>query len=252
MKKIIINKGKAEITRSFNDQFYKQNGALMEEHTVPVTINRYYTDVNGTIIDKALVPGSLQVNYPVYLFGQFDRNGGFKRCLQTVSPIPGTFFYMTFVQGISSPFLSFTGANTIKGVIKNGDVVIVYTDDLENPNYFIWIVISSDTVSFASIVANTETTQQDGRIGQLWVKEANYYVSTPGQFYEPIFFNGFDNIGNYKGDSIQPNMNLNPYVEQTGILTLTLDFKVDQYISMCFYMRYSCDQINLDFKVNKI
>lgn len=240
------------IGESFNDKFYKQNNIVSNEHTIPIVIKRYYTDVNGTIVNKALVPAALQVKYPIYLFSQFDRNGGYKKSQQVVPPANGTYFLMTFVQGINSPFLAFTGANNIKGVVGTGDIVIVYTDNLETPNYFIWFVISCNTVSFASILTNTETTQDDKRLGGLFLDRINYYVSVRNQFDQSLVFSSFDNIGNYRSDSIQPNLFLTPFVEQQGLLTLNTPYKIDQYIGLSFYMVYECDQLTMDFIVNKI
>jgi len=246
------------IDASMNDDFYKRNGVLMTEHTIPLKISRYYTDVNGTIVDKALVPVNLQVRYPITLFGQFDRNGGWKKSLQAVPVTPGTYFLMTFTSGINQPFLAFTGANNIKGKIGLGDVVNVFTDDLENPNYFIWFVLSSDTVSLSSVVSNTESIQNDKRIGVLNLKEINYYFagSTEAiileQFSQPLNFLNFDNIGNFRGDDIQPSMFLNPFVRQRGFLTISTPFQIDQYKALVFYMVFNVDSIQMDFIVKKL
>lgn len=243
----------ANMTKSFNDQFYNgSNPVLQQVHTIPVQVRRFYTDVDGAIVDKVTVPAALQTKYPIFLFAQFDRNGGYKRSLQVAPPMPGTHYLMTYTQGITSPFLSFTGFNTIKSMLKTGDVVYIYTDNIENPNYFIWIVLSCDTVSLASIVSNVESTQQDERVGALFLKEFNYYVDVRSQFDEAIFFTKFDNIGNYRTDSINPSMNLNPHVEQVGLLTIAAPFKLDQYIGIALYMQYASDSIGFDFQVIKI
>lgn len=241
-----------EIGKSFNDKFYQNNNVVSNEHTIPLVINRYYTDVNGAIVDKNLVPANLKVNFPVYLFAQFDRNGGYRKSQQITPPIPGTYFLMTYTQGINSPFLAFTGVNTIKGKISSGDIVIIYTDDLENPNYYIWIVISCNSVSFASVLANTETIQNDHRIGVLSLKQINYYVSVREQFDQALVFASYDNIGNFRSDSIQPNIFLSPLVAQQGFLTINTPYKIDQYIGLSMYMVFNCDQIIMDFIVNKI
>lgn len=245
------------LDKSMNDKFYKINGALMQEHTIPMAVTRYFTDVNGTIVDKATVPNKLKVSYPVMFFGQFDRNGGWKKSLQRVPTMPGTFFLMTYTAGINQPFLSFTGANNIKGQIGLGDIVNVFTDDLENPNFFIWLVISSNTVSLSSIVYNTESTQADGRIGALFLKEINYFIAgsvqdTRAQFDQSLNFLNFDNVGNFRGDTIQPSIFLNPFVFQKGFLTISTPFKIDQYKAMIFYMIFNIDSLQMDFIVKKI
>lgn len=253
-KRLIVHRGVADMNKTFHDQFYKENSVLMELHSVPVIIKRFYTDVDGQILDKndLTIPDDLKVKLPVFLFGQFDRNGGYKRLQQAVPTVGGQNFFMTYTQGVNSPFLPFTGLNTIKGQIKTGDIVIVYTDHLENPNFFTWIVVSSENVSLASITSNTESLQLDGRIGQLWFKETNLKVDVESQFYEPLFFSQFDNIGNYRFDTIQPNMFLTPHVAQHDFLTLDTPFKLDQYLGLAFYIQFACDLITLNFKVEKI
>lgn len=243
-----------KIDNSFNDKFYAQNAVLQERHTIPVVVNRYYTDVNGTILDKndASIPDALKTKFPVYLFSQFDRNGGFKKSLNILPPVPGTYYLQTFIWGVNTPFLSFTGLNNIRVQLKIGDVVLIYTDDIANPTIFVWFVMTCDSVSFASILTNVETTQNDRRIGVLYLKEVNYYVTTRAQFDQGIFISNFDNIGNYRTDSIQPSIFLNPFVEQQGFLTISTEFRIDQYIGMATYFIFDVDSIQMDFIVNKI
>lgn len=255
LQRKIVNRG-VNMDDSMNDKFYKINGALQTTHTIPVNIARYYTDVNGTIIDKALVPASLKVSYPVMLFGNFDRNGGWKKSFQRVPTVPGTFFLMTFTSGINQPFLAFTGANNIKGKIGLGDIVNIFTDDLENPTWFIWFIISSNTVSLASVISNTESMMDDKRIGVLNLFEINYYMPgthavTLEQFSQPLNFLNFDNVGNFRGDDIQPSMFLNPFVQQKGFLTISTPFQIDQYKALVFYMVFNVDSLQMDFIVKK-
>ena len=240
------------LNKNFNDKFYKQNPALVLEHSIPLKITRYFTDVNGTIVDKTLVPASLQTKYPVFLLGQFDRNGGYKKSIASVSPMSNTFYFMSFVQGINSPFLAFTGLNNIKGVIKTGDIVEVYTDNIETPTYFIWFIITAEPVSIASIISNTETTQKDNRIGALYIKNYNYVTDNSSQYFEPIYYTFFDNIGNFRYDTVQPYMFKTPFTEQSGILTIDTDFKLDQYIGINMYFLFSTNEITLTLNVQQI
>lgn len=249
-----IRNNPLDFNKDFQDKFYTHNPALMHEHTIPIAINRYFTTVDGTIIDKndVSIPASLKVRYPIFLLSQFDRNGGYKKSLQVTPPVIGTNYLMTFTQGINSPFLAFTGLNTIKSKLQTGDVVYVYTDDLENPTFFIWFVVSCNSVSVASILGNTESTQDDKRVGVLFLSKINYYVSVRAQFDQALYITNLDNIGNYRSDTIQPSMFLNPLVAQQGFLTLDIKFRIDQYFGITTYMDFTCDQLTMDFIVNKI
>ena len=243
-----------KIDRNFNDRFYRQNPALVLNHSIPLRITRYFTDVDGLITDKnsVLIPDVLKTRYPVLLLGQFDRNGGYRKSLAAVPPMPGTFYFMSFTYGVNSPFLSFTGNNTIKSQLQIGDVVEVYTDDLETPSWFVWFVISSEVTSIASIVGNTESIQKDDRIGALFIKSYNFVSDNDLQYYEPIHYTKFDNIGNYRDEQISPFMFKTPMVEQTGLLTIDTDFKLDQYIGLNMYFLFATNQILLTLNVTKI
>ncbi len=253
MKRRIINRS-LNIDNSLQDKFYNENAVLQERHTIPLVIDRYYTDVNGLLLDKndVTIPDALKTKFPIYLLSQFDRSGGFKKSLQIVPPIPGTYFLQTFIWGVNTPFLSFTGLNTIRAKLQIGDVVLIYTDDIANPNFFVWFVLTCDSVSYASIVQNVETTQNDNRLGVLYLKEINYYVTARAQFEQAIIMSAFDNIGNYRSDAIQPSIFLNPFVEQVGFLTLAVEYKIDQYIGMSTYFLFEVDKIQMDLIVNKI
>jgi len=107
------------------------------------------------------------------------------------------------------------------------------------------------------VVYNTETTQHDKRIGILALKEINYYFTGATeaiileQFSQPLNFLNFDNIGNFRGDDIQPSMFLNPFVRQAGFLTISTPFQIDQYKALVFYMVFNVDTIQMDFIVKK-
>lgn len=239
------------MTKNFEDKFYKVNPALMPFHTLPVRINRYFTDVNGTLVNKMLVPASLQTEYPVYMFGEFDRQGGYKQSHTAIPPRNEIKFVGTFTYGIGMPFLAFTGLNTIKGVLSIGDVCNIFTDNIENPNYFIWIVLSANPVSLASVSSNTESTQRDNRIGRLYIEEFNMSAPVTLQYYNPFFFTRLDNIGNIRYDTYIPAIDRTPYNDQ-NIVTVKTEFKLDQYIGINFYMLFDADELSLNFKVSPI
>lgn len=227
---------------------------ILGENTVPVIVRRYYTTVDGTILDKndVSIPAGLKVAFPVYVFSQFDRNGGFKKSLQVRPPQGISKYYMSFVQGINSMFLSFTGFNDMMAIVQPGDVVEIFTDNLQSPNFFVWIVMSCESVSLASITANTESMQPGGQLGSLYLKEFNYSTDNENQFNQPIFYVKYDTIGNYTYDQLNPNQQLTPNVQQPGFLRIPAGYKLDQYIGVNFFMNFEANFLQMDFIVNKI
>ena len=242
-----------KIRESFNDTFYRRNPALVDAHTVTFNVLRFFVDINGSIIDKNTVPQNLQTKYPVFLLGAFDKNGGYRMSQTACPPMPSSNFLFTFTVGVNQPFLAFTGLNNIKGQLRSGDTVLVYVDDVEFPSYFIYIVIRGESCSLASIVDNTESTQADGRIGSLFVREINFNVEDDNQWNETIHFLSFDNIGQYRDNPVQPNIFRGTMITPgINVISLDIPFKIDQYIGMAFYMLFEVDKMSFNFKINKI
>ena len=225
------------------------------EHTIPISIQRFFTNVDGTIVAKNTVPLALQVKYPIMLLGEFDKDGGYAIALQNVPPAPGTRYIMSFVNGSGNSSMSitgFSGLNDIQGKLSVGDIVHVFTDDITNPNYFVWLVVKSTYGSLASIIGNTKTTQKDFRFGQLVAKEINFFVDDQSQFNESIHFTRADNLGTWKDDPIQPYIFRNPFTEEQGFITIKSDITIDQFQGLNFYMVFAADNLTMDFKVKKI
>lgn len=229
------------------------------DRSFTIKVKRYVTDNNGTVIANALVPVALQQSYPFYLFGEMDRQGGYRQGLSILPPPDGTFFLCTFINGAgfsTANIVGFNGLNTVKGNLQTGDVVLVFTDNLQTPNYYIWIVLQS-TVAYGSILSNLKTSQSDNRFNRLIAKNIHYSTSNNNlsQWNQALHFIRTDNLGFIKDD----NLTLNPYEgpdnflvnivivplnEDTGVL-------LDQFIEFASYMLWTTDQIILNFKIKK-
>jgi hypothetical protein len=229
------------------------------DRSFTIKVKRYVTDNNGTVIPNVAVPAALQLSYPFYLFGEMDRQGGYRQGLSICPPPDGTYFLCTFVNGagfMSANIVGFNGLNTIKGQLQVGDVVLVFTDDVQNPNYYIWIVLQS-TVALASILSNLKTSQSDNRFNRLIAKTIIYNTSNNNllQWNEALHIIRTDNLGLIKDD----NMTLNPYegpdnfLQNIVIVQLNEDTGVllDQFIEFSSYMLWSTDQIILNFQIKK-
>ena len=222
-------------------------------NTIPVIIKRYFTDVNGTIVNKATVPASLQVEYPFVVFADYDKQGGYSNSFKALPPIAGTFYLLSFIQGIgfhTQSITGFSGVNTIKNVVATGDIVHVFTDDTQNPTYFIWIVQKNSTGSLGSIVGNSETDQKDGMFGRMYLDQFNYTTDNPDvQWMNPIHFVRCTNNGTFRSDQVQPSIFKTPDNEQSQFITIKCEFNLDQFIGLVNYFYFDTEIITWNFKI---
>lgn len=230
------------------------NNVVVEKHTIPLKVQRYFTDVNGQILaitDPLIIAAGLNVKWPVYVFGAFDQLGGYSIAQKICTPIIGQYL-CTFVNGkenTTASIIGFTGLNEIQSKLKAGDIVQVYTDNIQNPNYFVWIVLNNSYTGFGSIVSNLLSTQNDRRNGKLVVKGVNFYFQAINQLNETVNFTVCDNLGTFRNDSIQPYMFRNPYDGQDNFVSMETDFSLNQFMGVNTYLGIDTDNISFDFLI---
>jgi len=230
------------------------SSGIRSRFTISITVTRYYTNVDGQILDKndPAVPAALQVAFPVYMLGNFDRMGANRIGAKSV-PTPLTaFFLTTFTWGFGAqqPFLTFTGLSEIKAKIFNGDIVTVYTDSLDAPTCFAWIVQSSqDGAPVASIIGNTESVQDDGRVGQMNVTGVNFFTDNENQLLQDWQIIHADNTGQFRSQTFQPNLYKTPEYAINRFVDLDLRFKLTQYFGINFYITFESSTLSLRFKI---
>lgn len=231
------------------------NNPYVKCHSIPVTIKRYFTDVNGTIVDKNTVPDALKTFYPFFVFGEFDRQGGYGMSLKALAPDPSTKYLLSFVNG--NAFMSqmiaggFSGVNDIKNFIAVGDLVHVYTDDNQNPNYFIWIVQTFNQGSLGSVLNNAASAQKDGLIGPITLESWKFHADNENQFGQPFWLIRSTNITTIQVNQLQPNVFKDPFVEQINLIEVTASFNLDQYLGIGVKFLFDTDIITMNFKLNE-
>lgn len=228
--------------------------------TFAIDVRRFFTDVNGAIIDKALVPAKFKIKYPIYMIGDFDKNGGYRQAQNVRPPLPGIVYLTSFVVGggfSTFNIVGFSGVDTIKDQLLPGDIVNVFTDSNLNPSIFIWIVQQNTFGALGSILNNFSTMQDDKHLGPIKLKNANYYAldvnnqSVTDQFDEDWFMTTTDNIGNQNTNSIRTATWLTPETKQTGFVRVQLDWSFTQYLGVNFYMIFNTDFISVNFNLNQ-
>ncbi len=220
--------------------------------SVNITIRKIYTDVDGSIIDKSVVPLAMQKRVPVYTLSNFDRTGGYNIGQKLLPAGNGLKFVATYAQGVNLPIALFNQFNEIQNYISPGDIVTVYTDDILAPNYFCFIIQAASQGGLCSIISNTQTIQDDGRIGKLIVQNINLNVDNEGQWQEDWRVVLIDNaavpvskVVNLTTVARPPQYTLRDYI------TIPIRFDLTQYIGIYFYMSYESDLINFNLKIGK-
>lgn len=244
----------------FNKQWLTVNpkSVLQPLQTIPLLVKKFYTDVNGTVISKndPGIPASLQVKMPVFFLGDFDRMGAYRTALKVTPTLPGVEFIQVFTNGNGSTVFDVIGVNPFADIqtqLSPGDIVTVFSDSLTAPTYYVWLVITGTYSSMASIIGNTVSSQQDGRIGKLIVGQINLYVDiTTEQIYEPLNFTRLFNTGTFINDSINPSMFKTPMNKQRNFITLSTTFEIEQYIGINFYMNFDTDSVQMDLILNRL
>lgn len=236
---------------------------LQRKHSMPIKATRYFTDVNGTILaktDAGLVAAGMATAYPLFILGEFDRQGGYRTGLANLSPqaVPGftpPVIYTTFVNGVTGTsnnvVTPFSPANTIQPLLKQGDLVAVYTDNLLAPNYFCFMVQTNDYAALSSILDNLKTTQADRRLGQLFAYELNWFAPE-AQWDQTIFFIQSDNLGTWKADGVQPFTFKTPYNVLEGFITVKTAFLVNQFMELAVTYELATDVMSFNFNMEKI
>lgn len=217
-----------------------------KKDALQISVRRIFTDPNGTIVDKTTVPAALQTSYPVYFFGEYDRQGAYWLGIKNTPPLPGYFYLTSFVYGINNPFFyGFTGLSDVQGQLSPGDLVTVFTDDLNAPNYFVYIVQSCPTRSLASILANLIGLPYDPDYGYVRVKHIDYYTPSINQWKENIKFITYDMLGLVSTNDISP-FGYKPSVTiNDQFIRLGIQFILNQYVGLNTYMLFETDTITL-------
>jgi hypothetical protein len=210
-----------------------------------LNIKRFYTDANGTVIDKTTAPIAMQKKMPFYLFNKFDRDSGYL-IGQTVKPsLPGLFYLFTYVVGVGYNFLDFQFGNTIKQQLRNGDLVLVYADDPILMTTFCLIVIHSDYVGYGGFLENMKNKNMK-------VSSIQYFTNNDKNWLEVFNITSVDNFGLYKDNTLQPIAYRDPYVFQADMIQIDYDMTFDDKTGLESYMLFDTDSIELNFLVDSL
>lgn len=237
-------------TKYLKDSLAKRNGKM--QAGLNINIARYYTDVDGAVIDKTAAPAALQVSLPVFLLGNFDRVGGYAVGQKTIT-WPGTAkFLCTYVHGYDPPFAWDSGFNTLAEFLNFGDIVTVFTDSLDAPTGFAFIVQTVQYGALASIISNTQTVQDDGQVGMMRVNGVSFQTDNASQVAEFWLIVRYDNLGLFVSEPFNPLQYKGPFHKLNDFIELDINFLLTQYKGISLLMLYDTNYMNVNFKIYRV
>jgi len=206
-------------------------------------INKFYTDVNGTIIDKTTVVNALKTSFPFYLFNEYDLKGSYKIGQYVAPPKANTFYLYTYIQGSFFNWFEFNPANDVKNFIKPGDIVHLYADSISTPTVLIFVVLSCPFQSIASIILNTLK-------NPIKIDRVLYFSNNVLNFNEPIYVVTINEIGIHKSDVYNPlEFKSIDYASNQNFIELKIKPTLNPNFGLYSYIDYLFDKLSFEFKV---
>lgn len=220
---------------------------------LPVTVQRIYTDVNFTVVDKndPAIPDALKVSYPVYLFGEFDRQGAYELARKNNPPDPGTFFLFTGIWAINNPFFAgFSGLSDVQRYIKPADLVTVYTDNILAPTWYVFIVLNSATKPLASVQLNMANLPPDPAYG--YIKSDSFRFTSDNsdnQWKENIQYIRYNFLGLVKSNNLDPSIYQLPKTPRINMVEVKWKSDITQYIGLNTYILFDTNSMTFTFNL---
>lgn len=228
----------------------KLSAPLSDLRALSINVKALFTDVNGTIIDKNILPANLKVKLPLFLLSEFDRIGGYYAGLRIVPVAQNSWQLLSSLiwggDGMPFPF-GFPGLNDIQGQINSGDIVTIWTDSLTVPTYYAFVIQGIDGASLGSILANTKTTQRDKNLGELYIQKCQYFSDNEPNWFQPMNIIEIDNLGNFRKDGLQPNSFRKIYQTENVFVEFNLEFFISQYVGLYTYLLFTTNNLQFNF-----
>lgn len=201
--------------------------------TIALNIKRYTTDVNGVIQDDATLPAALQISYPFHLFGEYDFTGCYRVADSFLSQVSNTILFSVYTWGSNTPLFFFSPGANINGKFSKGDIIFVYVDDINSPNYFTFVQVSCPDGAYASVLSQTRTTQLDKNSwGTFKIFDILFGWVDDEQLYQTIFQINTEFDTSFVKDSFEPVKYYNPQVNKQKKITIPFPTVINQYFGL--------------------
>lgn len=233
-----------EFNRKMLEPQYKKDA-------LQIVVERFYTDVDGVILAKTdpSIPAALKTDFPLYVFGEYDRAGAYFLGLKNTPPKVGSYFYQSIVWGTGNTVFGFSGLSDIENRLTPGDLVTVYTDDVNAPSCFVFIVQSCSGKSLASIMQNLPNLPYDPDYGYIRVMNMQYYTNNFDQWKENLQYIQYDFLGLVQSDGLSPFAYKPSVTINDQFIDIKNKFVLTQYLGINTYLLYTTDTMTLTFMV---
>lgn len=208
------------------------------DNSITINVTKIYTNVDGTIINKAAVPVSFQKKVPVYLLNKFDKNGGYRFSSQETPVLEGMKFVRYFVRNAGYDFTQFSGFNDISTTLNPGDIAFLYTDNDLNPNFFCWIIQSLSGKPLNGVIENAYNLQ---------IKGLKIFPEFISDYKEQIKIIQADQLGNYDSDEISQNAYRYPYKKNENFVRIPLQMCLTPFVGFASYIPFNTDSLSYQF-----
>lgn len=219
----------------------------LKKFTISALIKRFTTDANGIIQNP--VPVVFQKPLPFHLWGDYDKNGGYQ-IADLVTQQFDTILMDFFTVGINTPFFFAAPFNNINAQFKKGDIVFHYVDDLNNPNFHTFVIISARQGGFGSLVSQSNVSQIDdnGNWGVFKVDHMRFIWENDEQLYLPFFTIKTQFNGRFESNSFLPiEYRNNIQQEDVKNIIIPTEFLCSQYFGLSGYIDWQNPTLELVF-----
>jgi hypothetical protein len=218
-----------------------------------LNVSRYTTDSNGTVLAPGAVPVSERNPFPFHLFGNFDREGGYAVADNLCADYYNTLLFGVYVWGLNTPLFFFNPAASINSKMKKGDVVFIYVDDLDAPNYFTFVIVSSLYGAYSSLISQTNMVSVDPRGMQtiFRIREIRYswFDTNDVQLEQPLFIVQTKYDSAVKTDALSPAAYYVPEQKNVKIARIPVDLALNTYMGVSGFLAFENPVLNLSFEL---
>ena len=222
-----------------------------------VVIPKYFTVAVGvyTAVTAAAVAGAqptLATQLPVFLFGNSDKSGGFRK-MRAQFPLSGWSYDTPFIYGSDSGAGTTFGTldATAKGVLQVGDLVLPVTAVLGGVNYVAFSIIRCSQTAYGSLL---DATNSDSfRMNMVRYILSDSTATSLAQYLNQLQPFNLSIFGKFNSDQTSPNSFKIPEQQQQNIIDIPLVLDVDKQVSIGTYMNYDLPtQMQLSFFVAEV
>ncbi len=209
-----------------------------------------YTSISAATVGAV---AGLNTQLPVFLFGNSDKAGGFKK-MRSLFPLSGwAYDYAPFIFGADSGASTRFGALTATAVanLQTGDLVIPVWATVAGTDYIAFSVIRCSQTAYGSLLDATNSDAFQMNMVRYIMTDST--APSLAQYLNQLRNINLSLFGKSSDDQTSPNSFKIPEQQQQNIIDIPLVLAVDKQVSIGTYMNYNIvTQMQLSFFVNSV